>query len=92
MKTLPLILLVSGCLGPLLPLPPSTNGAHATHCRYYACPDVAATVGGSVISYDYVPERRICRCYVEDWRHLASVVEVKIVVRHEKVISRGHWP
>lgn len=76
MRLLGLMLVASiGCLGPVLAMPPAEpRGVHAWLCAKNACPDEATKIGGTVRWWKYA--RGVCRCALEDSRHLPVYVEV----------------
>jgi len=70
------ILNLSGCLGPLLPLPQTAHTPHAWACAFLACPAAADRIGGLVIGSKYDRALLVCECELEDSRHLPAFVTV----------------
>lgn len=62
--------LLTGCLGPLLPLPQYPHLAHEWLCVNRACPDAALADGGVVVGAKYEPSIGKCMCLIDDARHL----------------------
>lgn len=62
-----LALLLAGCLGPELILPPAPpSGAHDAACAWKACPRAAAEVGGIVDHSRYNRALHTCDCFLLD--------------------------